>query len=59
MIHTLGMIIVHAMFQKLDITLVWPIDLTICFLVIIITAYLVYHYFETPISMFFKNLNHD
>lgn len=50
MIHQLGISIISRILDKLRLDLSWPQSLTITLFIIIVISYIVYTYFETPIS---------
>lgn len=54
MIHQMAIGVLHAIFYKLGINMIWQVELVACFLIILFASYLVYHYYETPVSQYLK-----
>lgn len=50
MIHQMVIPVLHAVFCKLGLNMVWQVELPVSFLVILFVSYLVYHYFESSLS---------
>ena len=54
MIHTLGIGVLHAIFDKLKLGMIWQVDFIVSFLIILSVGYFVFHYYETPVSLYLK-----
>lgn len=54
MIHQLAIGVLNRIAHKLNIDLLWSIQMAIIFSVILIISYIVYHHFEIPISNYLK-----
>lgn len=54
MIHQMAIGVLHSVFSKLELNMVWQVELVISFLIILSVGYLVFHYYETPVSRYLK-----
>jgi len=54
MIHYMGIPVLHFIFNKLGLNMIWQAEFSVSFLIILFVSYLVYHYYENPISSFLK-----
>lgn len=54
MIHQMGIGVLHSIFNKLGLSMLWEIELFICFIFILFVSYLVYRYYEVPISNYLR-----
>lgn len=54
MIHCLGISVLRSVFDKLGLTMIWQIELPVCFLTVLCVSYLIYHYYENPVSLYLK-----
>lgn len=52
MIHQLGLIILGVAFEKMGIQSIWQLPLS--FMLILLSSYVIYHYYEIPISFYLK-----
>lgn len=54
MIHYQAIGVLHSIFDKLRLDMIWQAEFAISFLIILSASYLVFHYYETPVSLYFK-----
>lgn len=54
MIHQLGIWVVSACFNKLQVDIGWEIKVLVIFIIVLIGSFLVYRYYEKPITSFLK-----
>ena len=54
MIHQMGIGVIRAIINKLSLNLYWPLELFACFIIILLTSYFVYKYYENPVLKFLK-----
>ncbi len=54
MIHQMGIGVILSVFTKLGIDIPWQIEFCVCFLLILAASYIVYHYYEIPVSQYLK-----
>lgn len=54
MIHQMGINVLHSIFSKLGLNMIWELDFSVCFVFILCVSYLVYRYYEVPISKYLR-----
>ena len=50
MIHQLGISVIRFLINKIGLVLSWQLEMSITLVIIVTASYLIYYYFETPIS---------
>lgn len=53
MVHYMAISVLHSIFDKY-LRMVWQVEFAVSFLIILSASYLVFHYYETPVSLYFK-----
>lgn len=54
MIHQMGIGVLHSIFNKLGLSMLWEVELLVCFVLILLVSYFVYRYYEVPISNYLR-----
>lgn len=54
MIHQLAIIILQAIFHKLNLEVMWQLEMLVVFILVLFASYLVYSYYEITITKYLK-----
>lgn len=54
MVHQMGINVVRVLIGKLGLTMMWQVELILSFLIIVFISYIVFHYYEIPVSQYLK-----
>lgn len=50
----MGINVLHSIYSKMGLNMIWELDFFVCFVLILFVSYLVYRYYEVPISEYLR-----